>query len=76
MYLAASGLSCSIQDPCCVTRDLSLHCADTLVVARGLSCSMACGILVPQPGVKPASLALQSGLLTTVSPGKTQSYIS
>ena len=34
------------------------------------SCGKACGILVPQPGTEPASLALQGGLLTTGPPGK------
>ena len=41
-----------------------------IVTAHGLSCSMACGILVPQLRSKPTSLALQSGILTTGSPGK------
>ena len=39
-------------------------------VARGLSCSMVCGILVPQPGIEPKSPALQGGFLTTEPPGK------
>ena len=29
------------------------------------SCSVACGILVPQPGIKPTSPVLQGGFLTT-----------
>ena len=46
-------------------------CAQTLVVAHGLSCSEACGILVLQPGIKPSvSLALQGRYLTTVPQGK------
>ena len=36
IYLAVSGLSCSMQDLRCGTRDLSLWCAGSLVVARGL----------------------------------------
>ena len=45
IYLAAVGLSCGEQ--------ASLVAATVffLVVALGLSCPMACGILVPQPGV-------------------------
>ena len=35
-----------------------------------LSCSEACGILVPWPGIKPASPALQGRFLTTGPPGK------
>ena len=31
---------------------------------------MACGILVPQPGINPVSPALQAGFLTTGPPGK------
>ena len=31
---------------------------------------MACGMLVPQPGTEPESLALQGGFLTTAPPGK------
>ena len=33
----------------------------------------ACGILVPQPGIKPMSTTLESGFLTTGSPGKSSS---
>ena len=40
------------------------------VVACGLSCSMACGILVPRPGMEPVSLALEAGFLTTGPPRK------
>ena len=32
--------------------------------------SVAYGILIPQPGVKPMSFALQYGFLTTGPPGK------
>ena len=37
---------------------------------HGLSCPVACGILVPQPGIKPVSPALEGGFLTTGPPGK------
>ena len=63
IYLTASGLSCGMQD-------LSLRCADSLTVVRQLSCSTTCGILVPQPGIKPVSPALESRFLTTGPPGK------
>ena len=36
----------------------------------GVSCSAACGILVPKPGIKPASPVFESGFLTTVLHGK------
>ena len=32
----------------------------SVAVARGLSCSVACGILIPQPGMETMSTALQS----------------
>ena len=35
---------------------------------RGLSCLVVCGILVPRPGIEPASLALKGGFLTTGPP--------
>ena len=43
---------------------------DSLFVAHGLSCSSACGILLPQPGIEPVSPALQGRFLTTGPPGK------
>ena len=43
---------------------------DSLVVAQGLSCSKTCGILVPQPGLKTKSPALQGRFLTTGQPRK------
>ena len=36
----------------------------------GLSCPVACGILVPRPGAEPVSPALEGVFLTTGSPGK------
>ena len=42
----------------------------SVVVAHGLSSPAACGILVPRPGIKPASPALEAGFLTTGPAGK------
>ena len=42
----------------------------SVVVALRLSCSEAYGILLPQPGIEPASPALQGGFLTTGPSGK------
>ena len=39
---------------------------------RDLSSPVACGILVPRPGIEPASPALQDGFFTTGPPGKSQ----
>ena len=41
-----------------------------VVAAYQFSCSVACGILVPQPGIEPMSPALQGRFLTTGPPGK------
>ena len=51
-------------------QDLSLQYADSVVGVLGFSCCPACGILVPQPGIKPESPPLQGGFLTTGPPGK------
>ena len=40
------------------------------VVVRGPRCSAACRILVPQPGIKPVSSALQGRSFTTEPQGK------
>ena len=53
----AVGLSCS-------TWSLSLQLAGFSLVV-GLSCPVVCGILVPGPGVEPASPALEGGFLIT-----------
>ena len=45
------------------------------VLARGLSFSAACGVLVPQPGTEPTSSALQVRFLTTGPPGKSQLFV-
>ena len=42
----------------------------SVVVLYRLRCPRACGILVPWPGIKPTSSALQGRLLTTGSPRK------
>ena len=43
-----------------------------LVAVPGLSCPMACGILVPWSGIEPETLAVESRFLTTGPPGKSQ----
>ena len=63
------SLSCGTRGLHCTTADLSLQHVDSLAVACSLSYSKVCGILVPQPGIEPASPALQSGFLTTWLPG-------
>ena len=60
-YLAAVSLSCGMSD-------LSLWHTGYLVVAGGLSCSVACEILVPRPGIKHMSHVLAGRFLTTGPP--------
>ena len=72
-----SGLHCSMQDLHCagsfvVVYGLWLWYKGSVAVVHGLSCSVACGILVPQPGTVFLSPSLQGRFLTTVPPGKCQ----
>ena len=64
--VAVRGLSsCGAQAPehmssvVAARRLISLWRTGSVVAARRLSCHVACGILVPQPGIEPVSLALQ-----------------
>ena len=59
---AGQALGC-VGSVVCSMRALSLRRVSSVVVARGLSCSMACGILVPRPGIEPASTALEGSSL-------------
>ena len=49
---------------------LLLQSADSVVAPCGLSCPAGCGILVPTPGIKPMTPALEGGFLITGPPGK------
>ena len=42
----------------------------SVIVVHGFSCSVARGMLVPQPGTEPVSLALKGGFPTTGLPKK------
>ena len=53
-----------------VLRLLVEVCGLSLVVVHGLSFLVACGILVPEPGIEVSSPALEDGFLTTGPPGK------
>ena len=65
LFLAALFLSCDMRD-----FFFLVHGLLSKTVAHGFSCPEAYGILVPGPGVKPASPALEGGFLTTGPPGK------
>ena len=47
-----------------------LQTAASVVIALKLSCSVACGILVPLPGIEPMFPALEGRFLTPGPPGK------
>ena len=46
-------------------RSMGSRCVGSVVTVHGLSCSVACGILLPGPGIEPMSPALQGRFLTT-----------
>ena len=46
--------------------------SEASVAASGLSCTVACGVLVPRPGIEPVSPELAGGFSTTGPPGKSQ----
>ena len=74
-YLAALGLSCGLQDLHGGSQ-ASLQLWRLRSGAHGLSsCPVACGILVPQPGIEPASPALEGRFLTTGPPGKSLGHL-
>ena len=72
------ALPCSTQDFNCIMWDLhggagtlDIHNVQPQWLQHSeLSCSEVCGILVPRPGIEPASPVLEGGFLTTGSPGK------
>ena len=71
------GLSYCAQDLSLGMQRLWLWCTASLDGAHGLSscsarlsCPVACGILVPQPGIKLVSPTLKGGFLNPGPPGK------
>ena len=49
-----------------------VECMDSVVVVHGLSCFVACGVLIPLPVIEPMSPELQGGVFTTGPSGKSQ----
>ena len=49
-------------------------CAGSVAATLGLSCSEACGILVPQPGIKPTSLTPEGRFLMMGPPRKSLKF--
>ena len=54
----------------------ALECAGSVVAVCTLSRPAACGILVPQPEIEPASPVSEGGFLTTGPPGKSLMWLS
>ena len=65
--LAVWRLSRGRQDLCFCAWALpcGMWCTVSVVMAHRLRCPEACGILVPHPGIKAESPALEAGILTT-----------
>ena len=81
IYLAASGLSWGTQHLHCVKSFVVVHrlsscgvwapkCMGSVLAVLEHSCSVACGILFPRPGIEPTSPALQGGFWTIGPPRK------
>ena len=60
----------------CGMQSLSLRSASSVVVAGGLSCPVAYGILVSGSGIEPTSPALEGGFFTTGPRRKSLSHYS
>ena len=60
---------------CCCVWTFSSYMRTSLIVVCGLSCPVACGILVPQPGIEPVFPALEGGSFTTGPAGKSPECI-
>ena len=53
-----------------------VHCSHfSLLVAHGLGCPESCGTLVPWPGLKPRSPALEDTFLTTGTQGRSLGWL-
>ena len=86
IYLAASGLCCSVRAlswwhagsllQCMGFSLVAVHrparAPGSVVAACSLSCPVECGNLVPLRGIQPVSPALEGGFLTAGPPGKSQ----
>ena len=55
---------------CTIFLSLYWICYNIVSMLFWFSCSEACGILAPQPGIKPTPPALEGKVLTTGPPGR------
>ena len=79
-FLRHSGFLQLWHKGLCCCREWALEHMDSVIAALSslvvvcvFTCPMACGILVPRPGIEPVSSALEGGFLTTGPPGKVPS---
>ena len=72
LFIAVCRLLIVVASLCCGARALGVQAS--VVVVHGLSCSVACGIDLPGPGLKPVTLALAGRFLTAAPPGKSLYY--
>ena len=72
LFASAHGLSLVPESWGCSVLVKNRHqgMQASVAVVQRISCSTACGILVPWPGMEPVSPALVGGFLTTGPPGK------
>ena len=70
VLVAAHGVFIAACSLLTWAQSFSLVVVWALEQARVLSCPVAYGILVPQPGIEPESPELEGGVLTTGPPGK------
>ena len=75
IYFAALSLCCDTGDLHCSVQAYSSCSWDSLVMAFWLSCSLASGILVLWPRIKPAPPALEGRFLTIGLSGKSQDQL-
>ena len=83
IFVAACGSFVEVHRLFVVMRGLLSSCGaqapkhtGSVVAVRRLSCPAGCGILVPRPGMEPASPVLEGGFLTTGPPGKSHDFVS
>ena len=71
LFVAASGEG-GLREVLAAARGLWLRCSGSVLAVQRLSCSAACGVLVPSREIKPTSPASKGGFLITGPPGKSQ----
>ena len=74
-WLQHSGPLLQCQDSSCDTQRAP-ECMGSVVAMCRLSCSVAYRILIPQPGMEPASPAIQGRFFTTESAGESLLVLS